>query len=231
MPLFSSLRRAFLASSNNRITDKGPRPIQIDSFRYEPIPPCEVRTFPVRLSNTTSFLQAHPRGIQTRRWFALGVIAPDGVIYFSQHDGLWRSLVAHLTGGQGVVGSNPASPTKALATMHKRRRVNSATPLPDAAAAAARADHGGPLLLLPTEVRLTDLHPVTPRPVATHPLTVRRHLPFRGRVEFLDRCQRFAIPAKVFTGSPVRGCVRTHRGPRVFTRGIYAGARRIASSI
>src|SRR5690625_4068953 len=25
--------------------------------------------------------------------------------------GLWRSLVAHLTGGQGVVGSNPASPT------------------------------------------------------------------------------------------------------------------------
>ncbi len=23
--------------------------------------------------------------------------------------GLWRSLVAHLTGGQGVVGSNPAS--------------------------------------------------------------------------------------------------------------------------
>ncbi len=27
-------------------------------------------------------------------------------------DGLWRSLVAHLTGGQGVVGSNPASPTR-----------------------------------------------------------------------------------------------------------------------
>ena len=27
-------------------------------------------------------------------------------------DGLWRSLVAHLTGGQGVVGSNPASPTE-----------------------------------------------------------------------------------------------------------------------
>ena len=25
--------------------------------------------------------------------------------------GLWRSLVAHLTGGQGVVGSHPASPT------------------------------------------------------------------------------------------------------------------------
>jgi hypothetical protein len=25
--------------------------------------------------------------------------------------GLWRSLVAHLTGGQGVAGSSPASPT------------------------------------------------------------------------------------------------------------------------
>src|SRR4051794_17142870 len=27
--------------------------------------------------------------------------------------GLWRSLVAHLTGGQGVAGSNPVSPTDA----------------------------------------------------------------------------------------------------------------------
>jgi hypothetical protein len=26
--------------------------------------------------------------------------------------GTWRSLVAHLTGGQGVVGSNPAVPTE-----------------------------------------------------------------------------------------------------------------------
>ena len=26
--------------------------------------------------------------------------------------GLWRSLVAHLTGGQGVAGSNPVSPTR-----------------------------------------------------------------------------------------------------------------------
>ena len=35
-------------------------------------------------------------------------------------DGLWRSLVAHLTGGQGVVGSNPASPTK-YKHPHRRR--------------------------------------------------------------------------------------------------------------
>ena len=26
--------------------------------------------------------------------------------------GAWRSLVAHFTGGEGVVGSNPAAPTK-----------------------------------------------------------------------------------------------------------------------
>ena len=32
--------------------------------------------------------------------------------------GLWRSLVAHLTGGQGVAGSNPVSPTSS------RRRTN-----------------------------------------------------------------------------------------------------------
>ena len=29
----------------------------------------------------------------------------------SRRSGLWRSLVAHLTGGQGVAGSNPVSPT------------------------------------------------------------------------------------------------------------------------
>src|SRR5580698_3912124 len=28
--------------------------------------------------------------------------------------GLWRSLVAHLTGGQGVAGSNPVSPTNSI---------------------------------------------------------------------------------------------------------------------
>lgn len=27
------------------------------------------------------------------------------------HFGWWRSLVAHLTGGQGVAGSNPVHPT------------------------------------------------------------------------------------------------------------------------
>ncbi len=32
--------------------------------------------------------------------------------FVREPDGLWRSLVAHLTGGQGVVGSNPASPTE-----------------------------------------------------------------------------------------------------------------------
>lgn len=30
------------------------------------------------------------------------------------NNGLWRSLVAHLTGGQGVAGSNPVNPTSNL---------------------------------------------------------------------------------------------------------------------
>ena len=34
----------------------------------------------------------------------------DGLTRGASH-GLWRSLVAHLTGGQGVAGSNPVSPT------------------------------------------------------------------------------------------------------------------------
>src|SRR5262249_48154596 len=33
------------------------------------------------------------------------------VIASAWADGTWRSLVAHLTGGQGVAGSNPAVPT------------------------------------------------------------------------------------------------------------------------
>ena len=35
-------------------------------------------------------------------------------------DGLWRSLVAHLTGGQGVAGSNPVSPTMKAGATRKR---------------------------------------------------------------------------------------------------------------
>ena len=33
----------------------------------------------------------------------------------SEQIGTWRSLVAHLTGGQGVAGSNPVVPTNQLA--------------------------------------------------------------------------------------------------------------------
>jgi hypothetical protein len=35
--------------------------------------------------------------------------------------GLWRSLVAHLTGGQGVAGSNPVSPTSGVRLVHTLR--------------------------------------------------------------------------------------------------------------
>ena len=32
--------------------------------------------------------------------------------YYNSLNGWWRSLVAHLTGGQGVAGSNPVQPTR-----------------------------------------------------------------------------------------------------------------------
>ncbi len=44
--------------------------------------------------------------------FALA--APFAGRWGSSH-GLWRSLVAHLTGGQGAAGSNPVSPTEVSA--------------------------------------------------------------------------------------------------------------------
>ncbi len=55
--------------------------------------------------------RCRPRGIRIRRCGLVGAgarssLAPRG------SNGLWRSLVAHLTGGQGVAGSNPVSPTK-----------------------------------------------------------------------------------------------------------------------
>jgi hypothetical protein len=44
---------------------------------------------------------------------AAQVLAPYAkVVASAWADGTWRSLVAHLTGGQGVAGSNPAVPTR-----------------------------------------------------------------------------------------------------------------------
>src|SRR5205085_1995231 len=37
--------------------------------------------------------------------------APAGTLPAGTSTGTWRSLVAHLTGGQGVAGSNPVVPT------------------------------------------------------------------------------------------------------------------------
>ena len=49
---------------------------------------------------------AHPDHALRYAVAAVGVMDPVR--------GTWRSLVAHLTGGQGVVGSNPAVPTEYL---------------------------------------------------------------------------------------------------------------------
>ena len=45
----------------------------------------------------------------------------DGQVVLDDN-GLWRSLVAHLTGGQGVAGSNPVSPTREAPVDRKIRR-------------------------------------------------------------------------------------------------------------
>ena len=44
--------------------------------------------------------------------------APAGVVARQPNIGMWRSLVAHLTGGQGVAGSNPVVPTARWAVLH-----------------------------------------------------------------------------------------------------------------
>lgn len=45
----------------------------------------------------------------------LAIFAGCGIIFGLQKAiGTWRSLVAHLTGGQGVAGSNPVNPTSNL---------------------------------------------------------------------------------------------------------------------
>ena len=55
----------------------------------------------------------HPVASRLRR--RLGTCARTRAVRYRHRvrraDGTWRSLVAHLTGGQGVAGSNPAVPT------------------------------------------------------------------------------------------------------------------------
>ena len=49
---------------------------------------------------------------ETRAWgvkWVAPLSATDTTEY--SHRGMWRSLVAHLTGGQGVAGSNPVIST------------------------------------------------------------------------------------------------------------------------
>ena len=58
-----------------------------------------------------------------RTWRCDKVIAPVSPLAGSAGIGLWRSLVAHLTGGQGVAGSNPVSPTKSGRTSSQGRAV------------------------------------------------------------------------------------------------------------
>src|SRR5262249_25967777 len=64
---------------------------------------------PPHVAQETQHAPIGPRAMQV--WLALrcsgcpALVGTGGI-------GTWRSLVAHLTGGQGVVGSNPAVPTE-----------------------------------------------------------------------------------------------------------------------
>jgi hypothetical protein len=54
-----------------------------------------------------TWVRLRPLGFgETENFGAVGLILPTEKIF-----GMWRSLVAHLTGGQGVAGSNPVIPT------------------------------------------------------------------------------------------------------------------------
>ena len=68
-------------------------------------------------SRAGSHAGSHVRGVHEQ---------PVGCRYDGQvvldDNGLWRSLVAHLTGGQGVAGSNPVSPTREAPVDRKIRR-------------------------------------------------------------------------------------------------------------
>src|SRR5690349_3089416 len=59
-----------------------------------------------------------PRAIRSPRrpWDKVSTLPRGG------SHGLWRSLVAHLTGGQGVAGSNPVSPTTEGGRWDRRSR-------------------------------------------------------------------------------------------------------------
>ena len=75
--------------------------------------------------------------------------------------GVWRSLVARLSGGQEVVGSNPATPTrscKKIENVPERGGATGATGLPKAG-----GKHRGPMLLGRNPGRNTraDLAPLT----------------------------------------------------------------------
>ena len=66
---------------------------------------------PVALSNKRE-AKNHSENFLLQRRCGRVIIAKLFERELKSTNGLWRSLVAHLTGGQGVAGSNPAGPTR-----------------------------------------------------------------------------------------------------------------------
>ncbi|KAJ1684297.1 hypothetical protein LUZ63_020590 [Rhynchospora breviuscula] len=109
--------------------------------------------------------------------------------------GLWRSLVAHLTGGQGVAGSNPVSPTT---KPQVRGRVT-----------ARRGCTSGPL---ETPTRRTPMARRTKRTDGRYAVIIRIEQPdgtrrrsyFYGRTQAEAQAKADQAQARVAAGGPVR---------------------------
>jgi hypothetical protein len=74
-----------------------------------------VRAYPTRHSPIVPQATATDWSVRRSRVPARGCRSLSAV------SGLWRSLVAHLTGGQGVASSNLASPTNTLHSIRPSR--------------------------------------------------------------------------------------------------------------
>ncbi len=126
---------------------------------------CENAGIPARAEVYVVNIMPHPTDIPGHNRADDSSRVANTLSYSSCH-GLWRSLVAHLTGGQGVAGSNPVSPTNAEEAAH--RAASSAFRRPYSGVPAAPV----PAHRSPRGVHLTVYRDVTAVPVGRSPTMV-----------------------------------------------------------
>jgi hypothetical protein len=133
-------------------------------------------------------IMPHPADIPSRNRADDSSRVANTLSYSSCH-GLWRSLVAHLTGGQGVAGSNPVSPTNAEEAAHWAASSAFRRPYSGVPAAPVPAHRG------PRGSRLTEYRDVTAVPVGRSPTNVMSRV-------VVHRC----LGSSFTIGSPAGGC-------------------------